>query len=431
MLGSVIKQIVNRRKSNTWLALELLLVFCFLWYMVDYFFVLGCNYSTASYRSLDHTYYVKMATLPESHAEYQAAENDSVARMKHIYRVIDRIRHYDGVEEVGLSLSSFSLPGSGNYDGDTFRNPLDTAAVVSAQIFSILTEGDYFRVFRHSMDEGDKQVSMADFDWADPRAIVISRMAEKKLFPDGSAVGKEIVGLWSKTTYRVKGVIDDVKRFGYERPQAIAFYAERMNSSNPRMPIIMIRVKDDLPAATFIADFRQTMSGELRIGNFYLKNIVSFNKLEQNTHVTFGITNEVRTRVAMMLFFLLNILLCVIGTFWYRVNARREEIGIRRAMGSSGRDILRLLLLEGVCLLTLVTLLAMLIEAQFVYAGLIDTLGRDPESAGGYLPDHTAVRFVITNVLTWLLMACIVSAGIWFPARAAAKLKPVEALRDE
>lgn len=73
----------------------------------------------------------------------------------------------------------------------------------------------------------------------------------------------------------------------------------------------------------------------------------------------------------------------------------------------------------------------MLIEAQFVYAGLIDILGRDPESAGGYLPDHTAVRFVITNVLTWLLMACIVSAGIWFPARAAAKLKLVEALRDE
>lgn len=431
MLGSVIKQIVKSRKSNTWLALELLLVFCLLWYMVDYFFVLGCNYSIPSYRNLDNTYYIKMGTLPQSHAEYEEAESDSVSQMNNIHRVIDRIRQCDGVEAIGLSYSPFSLPGSGNYIGNDFCNPQDTTVTASFQSFPILTEGDYFKAFRHTTNEGLKPVSMADYDWTTPRSVVISRRLEKQLFPESQALGKEIMHPQEKTTYLVKGVVDDVKRFGYERPQGVIFFLQRMDADNPRMPILMIRVKEGVPASDFIAGFRRNMSGELRIGNYYLKSIISFNNLEQNTNDSFGITNNIRIRVAMMLFFLLNILLCVIGTFWYRVNLRREEIGIRRAMGSSGRGIIRLLLLEGVCLLTMVSLVAMFVEAQFVYAGLIDTLGYRADSIGDFLPDHTAVRFAITNLLTWALMTCIVSAGIWFPARAAAKLKPVEALRDE
>jgi ABC-type lipoprotein release transport system permease subunit len=68
---------------------------------------------------------------------------------------------------------------------------------------------------------------------------------------------------------------------------------------------------------------------------------------------------------------------------------------------------------------------------QFVYADLIETLGRDIKSYGDYLPDHAVLRFLITNLTTWLLMAGMVTLAIWYPTRSASRIKPVDALRDE
>lgn len=194
---------------------------------------------------------------------------------------------------------------------------------------------------------------------------------------------------------------------------------------------VVVRTKGSLSTADFTEKFRRDLSPELRIGNFYLKNITSVRKIGEDNDLGFGYTTTNRIRAGLMLFFMVNILLCVIGTFWYRINSRREEIGIRRAMGATRQNIFRELNMEGLCLLAFITLPALLIEMQFVYADMIETPGRDQFSLISYLPDHTVLRFIITNLLTWLIMAGIVVAGIWFPASAASRIAPVDALRSE
>lgn len=42
---------------------------------------------------------------------------------------------------------------------------------------------------------------------------------------------------------------------------------------------------------------------------------------------------------AMGLFFLVNVFLAVIGTFWFHVSRRRSKLGLRMAMGSTRKGI--------------------------------------------------------------------------------------------
>ncbi|MDH6305277.1 putative ABC transport system permease protein [Parabacteroides sp. PF5-5] len=433
MLWSICKQILNRKKSNGWILLALLLVFCLIWFMVDFFFVLEYNKSLTSHRDLNNTYYIELGTLAKTLPEYKEAEAEPSAGIANLYRIVNRIKEYPDVESVALCQSFSSLPGVGSYNGSEYRSATDSTKRAGIQRITFIPEEDYFRAFRHTSNQG-KAISLTDFDWGNPSAVLISQMVAERLFPGESAIGKTIETSYKspdapRDQHLVVGVLDDLKRFNYNRPQGIIFFPQRISEQNYNYIYIAIRSKEHIPASRFIPAFKKQMSSNLRVGNYYLKNVKSLVAMEKETNN--AMTNMVRSLSGLMLFFLINITLCVLGTFWYRVNVRKEEVGIRRAMGSNEAGIKKLFVLEGIILLTLILIPAMIIESQFIAAGLISTLGQSNSSYGDYLPDHTIVRFLITNAITWLLLAAIVVLAIWYPARSASRIKPVEALKDE
>ena len=431
MLKHILKQLWNRRRANVWIGVELLLVFCLLWYIVDYFFVLEYNKSLPSCRDLNHSWLVDVALLPEEHPEYQQGESDSTALENNYYRLLDRIRNYKEVEEIAV-LSTWSRPGGGSYAGAYFRSRQDTTRRGSGQTITFDPQTDYFKVFRYTTQDG-KPVSVADFDWSDPKAMVIGHQVAEAFFPGGNAAGQVLESPRNpeQDYFIIKGVIGDAKRFDYQRPQLVFYRAERINADNIGEMEIAVRARESVPDARFLQDFKNAMSRELRIGNFYLKGVKSYNRINKDTEFSFGMTSSVRIRTAMTLFFLINIMLCVMGTFWYRIRVRREEIGLRMAMGSTRADIRKMLLWEGICLLTVMMITAVLVEMQFVYLGLIDTLGGGNSSSVTYLPDRTVLRFILTNCLTWVVLAVAIVAAIWLPADKAAKMAPAEALHYE
>jgi putative ABC transport system permease protein len=173
------------------------------------------------------------------------------------------------------------------------------------------------------------------------------------------------------------------------------------------------------------------MANSLQIGNFYLLSIIPYSKIGQDTTKKFGIDNDIKLRVYLMIFFLLCIFLCIMGAFWYRISLRPNEIGLRKAVGATRINIHASLIIEGVWLLLLITLPAMLIEYQFIHAGLIDTIGRQGELNPAYLPDRTFIRFIITNVFTFISLLIVIISAIWLPAQKGASLAPAEALHYE
>jgi putative ABC transport system permease protein len=434
MLKSIITQLWNRRRSNTSILVELTLVFCLVWYITDYFFVLACNYSIPNHRDIRHTWMLNMAMFPENHPDYRAEDNEPEALAAHFDRILQTLHNYPGVEAVTVS-DRMSIPESGNYWGGGFHPEGDTSRVVSGQRISSWPQEDFFRVFGYTRGGGREAVSMGDFDWGNPQTIVISRSVAEALFPGEEATGKALRRKLSngseETVYVVGGVVDDIKRFGYSRPHHAYYLPLRPEKAESyRNAVISIRSSASLPNAIFRERFLEEMSGSLRAGNFYLQSIASYDKIRDDTARMFGMTGEVRTRAGLTVFFLLNILLCVTGTFRYRANQRRSEAGLRKAMGATNADISRSFLAEGLCLLAAAALAAMLIELQFVQAGLIETMGYRDDMPG-YLPDRTALRFLITNALTACLLAAVILPAVWLSARSASMLSPAEALQEE
>ena len=420
-------QLRNRWRNNISILLELCLVFCFLWYITDYFFVLNYNYHLPSHQSLENTWQIKLGTLPDTHPEYQKAAADSVEKEANFLRIIDRLKQMPEVEAVAF-FRDMSTPGGESYYGRSIFMPQDTTSWIYGMWHASDIRGDYFKVFHYTDPQG-KEVSLQDFQ-VNENSVVLDEAFAQLLFPDGQAVGKEIVcDMNAKVTYRVVGVVGNTKRFDYLRPTKKFYTFERANGGNCHYYEIAIRVKNGVKEAKMTGAFRNRLTSELRIGNYFLKSFDSYEHIHQQTDRSFGISNEIRSNMLLLLFFLLNIILCVIGTFWYRISRRRGEIGLQMAMGATRTNIRWLFYLEGLCLLTVSGIIAMFIGVQFVALDMVETLGA--YEGGNYLPDDKPLRFLITNFITWCILAVSIVIAIYIPANQASHMNPSDALRDE
>lgn len=431
MWKSILKQMWNRRRSNAWIAIELLFVFCLTWYIVDFLFVFNYNLQIPSNRDVTHTLQVNISELPADHPEYRAEAGEGELLLANYQRLLQVIKEYPGVESVGISYGG-ATPGSGSYWGATLYLEGDTTRLANGQRITIDPAFDFFRVFRHTADKGRRQVSTADYDWGIPNAIVAGKSVEDLLAPQGSLQGKELqTWKWGDEHYIVAGLIDDIKRFEYDRPQNAYYMARTLSAENLRNAEISIRYNASFNTRVFRDQFKEEMLDRLRIGNFYLLSVIPYTTIAENTMQGFGVTNEIKLRVYLMIFFLLNILLCMMGTFWYRINQRPNEIGLRKAVGATRRAVHNELVMEGIFLLLLIVLPAMLIEYQFVHSGLIETVGQRGAPNPAFLPDRTLLRFLITNGITLAVMGITVTVAIWIPAHRGASLAASDALRSE
>ncbi|MDR1781192.1 MAG: ABC transporter permease [Tannerella sp.] len=441
MIRSILTQLWNCRKANLSVFLELLFVFCLVWYITDYLFVYAYNENLPNHRDLNHTWKLNIDVLSPDHPDYRADESEPQAMYDNFHRILRIVEDYPGVEAVGVS-PSISLPGTGNYRGRMLYALSDTTRFADVQQLEIYPGADFFRVFHYTRNDGTQPASVSDFDWATPRPVVISRSVADVLFSSINPVGQKVVPSLDKAAMdapmTVIGVVDDTKRYSFLRPRHASYPAqtglENYDISFWRMYIaICIRSNGSQPDVVFLDAFRKAMTRDLNVGNFFFKGTSSFRNLEANTASRHGISSDVKVRVYLMIFFLLNILLCVLGTFWYRINMRRSEIGLRKSLGASQARIRNTLFLEGICLLTVSALCAAFIDMQFVSAGLIETMGKEwgADIDRVLLPDRIWLRFLITNGITYSVLALVILAAIWLPARRAAALMPSDALRDE
>jgi putative ABC transport system permease protein len=165
----------------------------------------------------------------------------------------------------------------------------------------------------------------------------------------------------------------------------------------------------------FINNLWKDADKQLRVGNLYISDIQSFQDIRTNYQR--WKTNYMRNYLVCGAFLLLNIFLGILGTFWFRTQQRKSEIALMKALGSSNRDVFVREIAEGLILLSIATIFAAIIDFNLAYAGMSMELETG--------------RFVITVLISYLLIALMIVIGTWFPARKAMKIQPAEALHDE
>jgi putative ABC transport system permease protein len=179
-------------------------------------------------------------------------------------------------------------------------------------------------------------------------------------------------------------------------------------------------VKPGADGAAFATNFRKEMEQQLRVGNIYLKDVFPMSHYRDQFLERW--LDQVRLYVAGIAFFLLNVLLGVVGTFWYRTQQRSAEIGLRMAMGATRKGIFWQLVKEGLALLTIA-----FIPSAVIFANLLHM----EVTQGSEIPPDMASRLLFGFVFSYAVMAAMIVVGISFPSYRAMRMHPADALRQE
>jgi putative ABC transport system permease protein len=365
---------------------------------------------------IENTYKIQLGMLSDKNNDFLKDEsiNDDVARLK---TILERIKYNSMIEAASISINS--SPYMGGYSAqhlysDTLQSDIALRRMATP---------DFFKVFRYKSKSGstDELVKALERD-----ELVISEDVEKSFFKNGeSAVGKDISFEKSDSAqlYRVGAVstiirydnFTDLDTYFAKQIEEGYFHYFARDYVDALEICVRVKAKEDYD---FSNRFRQQMTEQLRLGNYYLNSIQSIPENKKALHL--DNMNDLRVRFFIIFFLLINIFLGITGTFWFRTQYRRNEIGVRIAMGETRKGLLKMFYTEGLLLLTFAMIPAMLVFAFITNAEIL-------EDSSAF----TIGRYFMGFGITYLLLALMILLGIWFPARKAIKVLPADALRDE
>ncbi|MDR0746051.1 MAG: FtsX-like permease family protein [Mediterranea sp.] len=404
MLTSILKQIWNERRSNIWLFAELSAVFILLWYVVDYQFT--ATYVAHESKGYDthHVYHVSIGINPNLRDEYPAEEwKDSYLQL------FRQVREYPGVESACYYGGTVPYEEGAMFQGYT----VDSIHRYIANIRMVSKE--FFQVFKVEILQGNPD----NWDVATyPRPAIASKDLADSLFRERPAIGQPFFDYYAPfRKYTLGGIAPRTKLTEYDRYEPFIYVPTEDWMLTQWAPMLSVRVNKDVEEG--FADRFTTDMRNLAIGPFYFSQIKSYD--ESKAIFDTKTNNYLRSSLALVSFFVFNVTLGVLGTFWFRTRKRRGEIGLRLALGASRREIFKELLTEGLLILSIAVIPALVVCVNIWLADLTVNVWADP----------TLSRFLSGAAITLVLMLLTVSAGIWYPAIQATKIQPATALHEE
>ena len=316
-----------------------------------------------------------------------------------------------GVEAVSMV---DAVPLSGNYSGAPYAradgNPVPVNQRQLGLTRSILP--GYFRTL------GIPLLSGRDFTKQDkldsPLVVILSNSTAKKLFPNENPIGRQILfgtdngnGLPAE----VVGVVGDVRSLKLAKANDVEFYRPWPQRSTPFLNVLArSATKPEATAGTVRAALNKIDNGLPILQPDTLDAIVAQ-----------SLGQERLTMALLGVFAGIALLLAIVGIYGavaYTVEQRTGEIGVRMALGAQTRDVLRLVVRQGMnpVLIGLVAGLA----GTFAFGRLLTAQLYQISPHSPLLLGATAIVLAVAA-----LLACL------FPAHRATRIDPIQALRTE
>lgn len=323
-----------------------------------------------------------------------------------------RLAEIPGVLAVG---STAMLPGDGNNSNAILieGRPVPRSIKESDQATSHTVSHGYFAAMRIPLLRG-RLFTADDTRDKPPVALIDQRFAER-LFPGEDPIGRRvtmdvfgtnengpqwltIVGVVGNVPQRLDRAYDrgGIYRASTQIDYNFVSFAVRVEGDpttyGPNLQQAVLAVRPDIP----------------------IYNVQTMRQLHERTYWDRKFFGQIFSAFGLGALFLAA--LGVYGVMAYSVTQRTPEIGVRMALGASEHNVLRLVGGQGLVLITLglgIGFVAALGLTRFMAVLLF-----------GLSPNDPPTYFVLTTVLAAVgLLAC------WLPARRAARINPLEAIR--
>ena len=449
-MRKILNNIWSQRTNNVWLFLELIVVCFVAWTQLDpiivrlYYrslpsgidgdrMVVANILSTRPYDIADDS-----MTQEERDNQYWKREAEYGEEANVIKRQLLAI---DGVEQASIAdpvmgiyarTDLFSSPGG-------FSNMLRYAwqnDTVLVNDICYAKDEHFFETYGIQPIAGcktSKELSDIDQGW-----IVSQSLAEHYFGSPEAAINKELHaaffadGDWHQP---IVAVVNDVHVSEKDYNTWAVYSNNGTIRTGGSQNLIVLRLKPGINPRRF-AEEQNYHAWNYASDNYAVASFTAYDDIgsARNQFAAPTLSYDFNLQIATALFFLVNLCLGVIGTFWMQTKRRTEESGIMRAFGATRRRVMLMFLAEGWVMATVSMFIACVLYLNYVKLGLGE-LCISPHQPGTQ-PDPTWVadkplHFLIVSAIVYLIILCTVLIGTAIPAVKIIGAKITNALRDE
>jgi predicted permease len=328
-----------------------------------------------------------------------------------------RLKSIAGVEDVAVG-NALPLVTAGNFSGITLPSPLDGSVEIQVQALHRSVSPAYFSTMRLRLLAGRH---LSDTDTEDSRSVLVVNRTFAERYLGADPVGRILeFSMWGRRNWEVVGVIEDMQQGGVQgaapseslatpQPEMFSSYRQVTELFVPTV-MLVVRTADD--PVRFVPMVRSLVREQAP--SFVIDSVMT---MEDRVRASLA---KPRTYAALLVAFAVFALTIaatgLFGVLSFTVAQRTREIGVRTALGAGPRDIVRLVLGQG-SLIVVAGLAVGLVTAFFAAESLSKLLygvsSRDP----------------VTFIAAPAIIVLIAAVACFVPARRAAQIDPLTALR--
>jgi putative ABC transport system permease protein len=344
------------------------------------------------------------------------ASYDTGAETAEFYRrALERLRALPGVETAAVTSN---LPLQGQYN---LPFMLAGQTQISGAVQYRMITPDYFRVMKMAVRQG-RAFTEADTT-ASESVIIVNESFARANFANQNPLGQRLCagcGMGDPALRAVVGVVNDTKQLGLANPEAPTVFVPVA-----QVPDQLLLYTRQSAGTNFVL---RTLGDPLNLSAAIKRELLSLDPLTplrelraMEEILSNSLMAERFYMLLLALFAVIGLMLAVIGIYGvisYSVAQRTHELGVRIALGAQSRDVLRLVVGQGLKLALAGVLLGLagaLGLTRLLKTLLFGVSATDPLTFAG-------VALLLVSVA---LVAC------WIPARRATRVDPLVALRYE
>lgn len=394
MFKHLFKLLWNKKKQNFLFLSEILVSFLVIFTVSSFLVFYYQNYSKPM--GFD---YKKVWPISYSNVPQFKTTDSAVAYFDNLRQSLESMPK---VEAVSFASGNFPFSNSNMTTGIHYKGKKYD------RVNHYRVDQDYDKVMTIGLIEG--RWFNANDAVSKDKPILINETLKTAIFGNRPAAGEYIGDYDDKERMKIIGVMKDIKSNGDYWPAGNAMFVPIDTGTIKWQNNILVKVKPDADAA-FEGKLNKFMANYMKSSTI---EIAHLDQLRDNKNGETIIPMIIFMIIAG--FLVINVALGLFGVLWYNINKRKGEIGLRRAIGASGKSVSYQLVTESLILATMALIVGCFFAIQFPLLHVFN------------LPANVYIIAMLLSICFIYLLVFICSL---YPGKQAANIHPAIALHED